>query len=162
LLLASPALKAYPKEWHDRFLNSFERGETEIPQVNDLGIFTIQEINGFKGVYAFLQDAQHWNWWGVITSTRPKRDDLCEMSTLSHSGAVQLALKYHWLLSGYELNHWYGLLPHTKPVKQTMKRLWGTDFGGTLNATMFQQKLSAELNVSPFWLNTALWEMSRL
>lgn len=157
VLLSSPTMKIYPVEWKKRVLSALADKSEAMPTVNDLGVFSIPEISGLDGVYRFLLDAQKYGWMKTLFHPNPKRDELSEISILSDSGSVHLAIKYFWLAKGHKIEDYYGMVPYTRPIKDTMKNLWGTDFGSCLRANAFQQRLAVELGKSPFWTNSALW-----
>lgn len=159
-MLLSPPLKPYPKEWKALVLDALDSKQPKLPDASSFKLFSLSEIAGLGSVYQFIVECRDYGWYDTLLNSSPKRDALSELSALSDKSSVLLGIKYFWLYCGHPIDEYYGILPHTRPIKDLMRLLWGTDFTSTLKATAFQQRLAKDLDRSPFWVNSALWVMS--
>lgn len=82
--------------------------------------------------------------------------DIQRISLIATTSGVLLAFKYWWLCTETK-ETFRGLLSSTRPVKKTLKALWGLDVRDALKLSDFQHRLAHELSMDPNELNTALW-----
>jgi len=148
------------KEHRDAVLAALAMGESEMPQVGDLQAFNMPSITSLKAAYRFFDQHFHTRYWqDTILNPDPTPRNLIEISGRMAAPTNVLCLKYFWLYLGFEASRYEGILPHTKPVVTACKLLWGTDFGGMMEATMHQQRVSQETGVCAFDINSSLWLM---
>lgn len=168
-ILAGPKLQVFAnaedyKNYKQSIYNALDAQEDELPSVSKWEIFSFTEISALKAGYQFLKNTYFTDWWGVINATKPKWQDLVELSSYMTAPSTLLSLKYFWLFLNYDQNYpgkYEGILANTSPVRKTLKVLFGTDFGSSLQATMQQQRMASELDICAFNLNSILWLMGR-
>jgi len=160
VLLSPPSQKSYPEIWRDRVISALEADKPAMPPINDIGHFSMVEIASLTGSYAFMRECQRNGQEKILYKPNPKWEELCDLTILPYcSASVLLSIKYFWLVKDYPQEKYYGFLPHSSPIKNITKALWGTSFNSAMHATMFQVRLAKDLGQTPFWVNTALWEL---
>lgn len=154
-VLLSPELTFYPSFFECRDMVRAWSGNPEDEkaqlQFNRFGTYdmvTVKSLVSCARAVKMLGD--------IALQSRPSVRNLVLASRMVHDPAPLLAIKYFFLFLEYG-DHFPGINPHTSPVKEYVKAVWGARFDDSFAATLFENRLAGELGVPAFLVNSLLW-----
>lgn len=130
--------------------------EPKMPDFSRFGIYDLPEVGVMKSRWTFLYNMSKLERTGLMMNSKPKYQDISDISFLSDSPTTLLAIKY-FALCRFEKSQYEGLPAMTTPARKACTFLFGNSFSNPSKAKTLHTQIATETGLTELEVNTALW-----